>query len=447
MRLARWAVVGVVVIGLAACRKHESVTGGYGAGVVTGQVVMAAGTSASPEGVRVSVVGTGMSTLLGPDGRFTFTGVPDEAELHFMRNDGIDARLGVPATGRGFVVELNGTTAKKGRQRAAPIVVPLEIEGVIASAAPDSLVITTEHNGNVTVKLTDATIIRKGQTAIKAADLKAGDQVHVKATVNGDVKTAVEVIVQNEGKDDGNANDHGDVSASGIVKSVGASSLVLTTAKGDLTVQVDPSTLIKRNDQKITLADIKVGDAVAAEGTRVDDHTLKAATIEVRSKEPDHQEIYVTGIVKSVGAVSLVITTSKGDVTVQVDSSTIIRKNDQKITLADIKVGDAVTAEGTRVDDHTLKAATIEVRGKEPDQQEMYVTGIVKSVGASSLVVATSKGDVTVQVDASTIIEKDDKRIALADIHAGDQISAEGTPVDGHTLAAAKIEVRGKGHS
>ena len=231
MRLAQWVAVGVVAIGLVGCKEHESITGAYGAGVVTGQVVMAAGTSASPAGVRVSVVGTGMSTLLGPDGRFTFTGVPEGAQLRFMRDDGIDARLGVPVTGGAFVVELNGNSAKAGRRRAVPSVVPIEIEGIIATAAPDSLVITTEHGGDVTVKLTDATIIRHGQTPIAAADLKKGDRVHVKATVKDDVKTAVEVIVQDENEGDDHGDDDGGTTATanGPVKSVGAASLVVTT--------------------------------------------------------------------------------------------------------------------------------------------------------------------------------------------------------------------------
>jgi hypothetical protein len=284
--MARWSLIVVAVVGLAACRKHESMTGPYGAGVVTGQVVMAAGTSASPAGVRVSVVGTGMSTLLGPDGRFKFAGVPDEAELHFMRDDGIDARLGVPVARGAFVVELNGNSAKHGKKRAVPSIVPIEIEGLIKTAAPDSLVITTSHKDDVTVLLTDATVIRHGHTAIAAADLKAGDRVHVKATVKDGVKTAIEVIVQNQGEDDENDDEGGDtMTANGTVKSVGATSLVVTSVpKGDVTVQVGADTIIKKQGVHITLADIHAGDEVNTMGTRVDDHTLEARQIEVRGK-------------------------------------------------------------------------------------------------------------------------------------------------------------------
>jgi len=287
MRMARWAVVVVAMAGLAACNRHESLTGTYGAGVLTGQVVMAAGTSASPAGVRVSVVGTGMSTLLGPDGRFTFAGVPDEAELLFTRDDGIDARLGVSAGRGSLVIELNGNSAKSGKKRAVPSVLPIEIEGLIKTAAPGSLVITTSHKDEVTVVLTDTTVIRHGQTAIAAADLKAGDRVHVKAMVKGDVKTAIEVIVQNQGEDD-DGEDEATMTANGVVVSVGATSLVVNSVpKGEVTVQVVATTIIKKQGEHITLADIHAGDEVNTMGKRVDDHTLEARQIEVRGKGKD----------------------------------------------------------------------------------------------------------------------------------------------------------------
>jgi len=289
MRVTRWGVVVVALAALAGCRDRESMTGTYGAGVVTGQVVMAAGTSASPEGVRVSVVGTGMSTLLGRDGRFTFAGMPDNAELHFMRADGIDARLAVPSSGS-LTIELNNNSAR-GRKRAVPSVpaVQLQIEGTVVTAAADSLTVHSSHGEDVTVKLTDTTVIRHGQTPIAAADLKAGDRVHVKATLDGETKTATEVIVQNEGEDDGGDDGGTTMTANGTVKSVGADSLVVSTVpKGDVTVQVDASTDIKKQGDHITLADIHAGDEVNTMGTKVDDHTLKARQIEVRGKGKDH---------------------------------------------------------------------------------------------------------------------------------------------------------------
>lgn len=287
MRMTRQVVMVVaVLIACAACNRHESITGAYGMGVVAGQVVMAAGTSASPAGVRVSVVGTGMSTLLGPDGRFRFAGVPDGAELRFLRDDGIDARVAVPSSSASLVVELNGNTAKPGRRRAAPSTPGVEIEGLIKTVDAASLTVTASHGGDVTVKLTDTTVIRHGETTIAAADLEPGDRVHVKVLVEGDVKTATLVLVQNQGtEDDGDGDDNGGTTATanGTVASVGAGSLVVSTVpKGDVTVQVDADTIIKKQGDRIGLADIKAGDEVNSLGTKVDEHTIKARQIEVR---------------------------------------------------------------------------------------------------------------------------------------------------------------------
>ena len=55
--------------------------------------------------------------------------------------------------------------------------------------------------------------------------------------------------------------------------------------------------------------------------------------------------------------------------------------------------------------------------------------------------------DVTVKVDASTIIRKQVSIITLADIKAGDEVNTMGTRVDDHTEQARQIEVRGSsGH-
>ena len=52
-----------------------------------------------------------------------------------------------------------------------------------------------------------------------------------------------------------------------------------------------------------------------------------------------------------------------GDVVVMVDVNTIIRKQGDVIMLDGIHLDDEVNAMGTRIDDHTLQALQIEVRG------------------------------------------------------------------------------------
>lgn len=364
MNARRMAVAVTILVFAAACQRHEtSIAGSYGSGVVSGQVAMAATVAnSSPSGVQVSVQGTGMSMILGDDGRFTFSGVPENAVLHFTRGaDGIDAVAGVSAAS--MAIELSSKTATtSGRRRAAPVAPLLQFEGTVKSVTADTLVVTTSFKTDVTVTLTTDTVIRKGQTAVVATDLKPGDRVHVKSTFKDNVYTATEVIVQT-GEDDGdNSTEPQTATGNGIVKSIGTNSLVVTRANGDeVNVNVDGSTIIRRYGQIITFAGINVGDKVESVGSVVDSHTILARQIEVQDAPGTHGTVSVEGAVKSVGSSSLVITTGSGDVTVTTDSNTKIRKQGKSISLSDVHPGDGASVQGSRVDASTVLAQTIEV--------------------------------------------------------------------------------------
>lgn len=65
----------------------------------------------------------------------------------------------------------------------------------------------------------------------------------------------------------------------------------------------------------------------------------------------------------AIGPTLRVLSQPKGEVTVQTDAFTVIRKQGQQITATQITAGDFVNCLGTRVDDQTMKAQQIEVRG------------------------------------------------------------------------------------
>jgi len=207
MRFKLMSLMIAIVAALSSCNRHESVlTGSYGGRVVAGQVVMASEVADnSPAGVEVAVVGTGMSATLAADGHFLFAGVPDDVELTFRRADGIDVRTRVAAAPSLFI-ELGKTTASNsGRRRGVGQKDPKpsqEIEGVIQTAGADSIVVLDSHQQLDTVSINDATLIRKGNQTLLAADLKEGDRVHVKAMLKDDKLTALQIVVQNAGDDD-----------------------------------------------------------------------------------------------------------------------------------------------------------------------------------------------------------------------------------------------------
>jgi hypothetical protein len=288
MRITRIACLLTVILALTACRGHEAITGSYGAEGVSGVVTMATGMSNSnPAGVRVTVGGTGMSAVLATDGRFSFFGVPETADLIFSRGD-LNAHVRVTASPVPLLIELNSNAASVGRHRTAPSVPLLEIEGVIGAITATGVTVHDSHNQDVTVKITTDTIIRKGDQTLQPADLHVGDHVHVQAKVSGDETTAVIITLQNpDGEDEGSSSQT--MTANGTVKATGASELTVTTVpKGDVVVKVDGSTVIKKESDRIALTDIHVGDEVNTLGTRIDDHTLRATQIEVRGVSGRH---------------------------------------------------------------------------------------------------------------------------------------------------------------
>lgn len=280
-------VLVVAAASLVGCQNRETpLTGSYGSNVLSGQVVMAMG--GSPSGVEVSVSGTGMALTVGEAGRFTFLGVPSDAELQFRRAaDGIDATLRVEPSSVPVVVELSADGAKRGRRRGAGR--SLEYEGTIKDKGDSTLTLYTSHKTEVEVAVNDDTVIRKGNTPYDFEDLELEWRVHVKAVEVEGVLTAREVKVQNTGTDDGDDNSRATMTANGTVISKDGTTLVVRTeAHGDVTVQTDDSTIIKRQGVIIPVSEIEVDWEINSQGTRVDDTTLLARQIEVRgnNKKP-----------------------------------------------------------------------------------------------------------------------------------------------------------------
>lgn len=357
--------IALAVFALAACNsRHESVTGSYGQNTVSGQVVMTGLQNNSPEGLQVSVRGTGMAMTLASDGQFVFAGVPDGAQLDFARaSDGVAASLKLDA-GSGFVVvEVSQSSAKKSSRRrsSGPTRDKVyEFEGLIRSVSDTQLVVFTSHQEEVTFALTPDTVIRKGNRTYLPAELQVDWRVHVKASKGADgAYTAVSVWVQNTGGEDDDPPATTVREYEGTVRSVSDTQLVVFTShKEEVTFALTADTIIRKGNTPVAPADILVGMRVHVKATANADGTNTATQVIVQNTRV---EVEIEGTVASVGASSLVVTTATGDVTVNVSASTQIRKSGKKITLAEVAAGDNVEVEGTQSNATTIDAKKITV--------------------------------------------------------------------------------------
>jgi len=363
MKLRRLAILMGVVIVFAACTgRHESVTGGYGDGLLTGQVTLH---GASPAGIEVSVRGTGMKTMVAEDGTFVFAGVPDGVHLDFHRaSDGIDTSITIEDGSGPVLVEIVGNAARKssrrrsvsrGRERV------YEFEGVIRTAAADGIVVFTSKREEVPIVLGPDTVIRKGERRLTAADLLAGTRVHVKASKAGELYTALEVKVQ-EG-DEGEEDDPPAVREyEGIVRSATATELVVFTSHNEeVTFVITPETEIRKGNAPIAPADVQVDWRVHVKATSDATAGTNTATRVIVQNTNESRDVEIEGTVASVDATSLVVTTFAGDITVQTMNGTQIRRNNTKIALGDVAVGSRVEVEGRSIDATTIEAKKITV--------------------------------------------------------------------------------------
>lgn len=367
MKFKIW-IASLVIVAAAACNgRHETPTASYGQGMLAGEVIMSEGAgSGSPAGVEVGVRGTGMTMVLAEDGLFSFAGVPAGAELDFRRAaDGIEASLHVDQSSGYVVVELAKTTAtasskakgskRRGASKTRETV--YEFEGTIVTAAPDSIVVFTSKKVEQTIAIAADTIIRKGNQTVAPADLAEDMRVHVKARKADDVYTAAVIIVQQDGT--GGEDRPAVREYEGTVRSSSATELVVFTShREEVTFAVNEDTVIRKGNTPIAPEDILIGTRVHVKATVAEDGTATATSVWVQNTRI---EVSIEGTVASVGTSSLVVTTAGGDVTVQVSSSTQIRKSGKKISLSAIETGDTVEVEGTKIDETTVQARKITV--------------------------------------------------------------------------------------
>jgi hypothetical protein len=65
----------------------------------------------------------------------------------------------------------------------------------------------------------------------------------------------------------------------GTLKSNSATSIVVTTDKGDLTLAIDPTTKVSANHKKAALTDFTVGEKVSGSYVKNDDGTMTASSV------------------------------------------------------------------------------------------------------------------------------------------------------------------------
>src|SRR5258708_17137653 len=128
----------------------------------------------------------------------------------------------------------------------------------------------------------------------------------------------------------------------------------------------------------------------------------------------------VEGSITAASATSITVHDSHGhDVVLALTSTTIIRKGDQTITAADLKVGDQVHV--AALSQNNTTTALLVIVQTASDERE--IEGTITAASATSITIHDFHGtDVVVALTATTIIRRGDQTLNAAHLTVGEQV-------------------------
>ena len=149
----------------------------------------------------------------------------------------------------------------------------------------------------------------------------------------------------------------------GTVTKISGSTLTLRSLAGTVTVTTSSSTTYSREDAKVKLSAIKVGDVVAVRGKRTG--TSPTATSPIAATAITIEVPSTSGRVQSVSGDTVTLVTADGQLeTVNVSSSTAYHGvRGATASLSSIKAGVYITAQGTQINLTTFSADDVQVLG------------------------------------------------------------------------------------
>lgn len=255
----------------------------------------------------------------------------------------------------------------------------LELDGAITAISANSFVVS-----NVTVYVDSSTVVFADEGMMLGfSDLKVGDQVEVKATLqsNGHYLAARVKLENDESKKE--------IELEGFIQTVNSDNITV----GGYTIYVNSQTKIyDQFKHSISFSDLKVGTFVAIKAY-LQTKNYFATSIKVRDKSKT--EIHVTGAIDSINGSSITV---KGTVFVTDQNTEFLDNNRIQITINDLKVGqivnvDAVVQSGNQ--NYALK-----VKVEDFWRSTIIVEGTIDNLTANSLTVSSK----IFAVDSTTVI-------------------------------------------
>ncbi len=254
-----------------------------------------------------------------------------------------------------------------------------ELEGPIVEINSNSFVV-----GGVTIFADSSTVIfSRDGSLMTFADLNIGDEVEVKAIMQGDgTYQAVRIKVESE-------KHRRNIEVEGMISSVNSDNFSV----GGYTIYVNSQTKIySQTNQSLTFADLESGSYVRVQAYP-QDNIFYASKIKIRKNE--NSDVFVTGAIDAIEGSNIKV---RGFLFVTDQNTEFVDNNRMTITFNDLKQGQIVSVNATAGSDNQYHA--VRVRVNNYWRSSVIVEGTIDSLGANLLKVS----DKVFVVDSSTVI-------------------------------------------
>jgi hypothetical protein len=317
--------------------------------------------------MAAQVVGTSISTPVGPGGGFVLDGVPaGPVQMRFV-GSGVDASVALSPVQPGDVVSVlvgvsaaTATVQSESRNAGGKV----EWEGRVDSLVPADRALTV--GGRLVLTLPGVTVIRDGNDTKKAyEDIAIGQRVHVRGTLTADAISAELITIQN-------TNAWIPVNVNGVVDSLNKTAPPLFSFKiGSRQIEGGADTrFFGDGDVLLPLDALKDGSRVEVKGEQRNG-VVYALRIHINGpttpEPPQDDSASVEGIVSALGGTAPALTMTIGTTTVTTDGQTVVQRRGDVQTLSAIANGQIVHAVGVRQTGGSLLASKLQIKDDAPE--------------------------------------------------------------------------------
>jgi len=360
--------LGVVALALVACTQGARSGSSSGNASIAGAIDATSLAAMRGQALSISVVGTQLATRTDAGGKFSLGGLaPGTADLRFQAQ-GIDSTLHLSGLVPKQTMQISLRVSAKG-----VVLVGLENEvafvGAIDAVGTSSITVS-----GLEVDVDTTTRILARRATIPLSSLEVNQIVAVNGTLQGGKVLARLVKLLLPANFD-------QIVLRGTIDSIAVDSIPAPSfVVSGLTIATGADTRFRRG---LTLADLKVGDRVAVQGSLQPDGSVLASIV----RDLDQEQVRVVEVEGGITAITPPDHLTVAGVTVVVNADTRIEAeggghrgpdlrvvsrgpfshddDEQTLTFADLAVGDQVEVTGLAQADGSVLALKIEVEGDE----------------------------------------------------------------------------------